>query len=229
MLLEAGADINATNVTGKTPLMFAVEHCNTQTVRFLANFIPPGEGINNELNASDADGQTALLYAMELGEDGLEIVEILVTAGADINIMNFKKKTPLHIACLNQSTKTVMMLLALNCQRRDSAFNLLEASAKDMIIGKLEADDKKARDEMEAQEKARKKKAAEGDTDSANDWGYKNRSPYGQWVDYIDKRDNSIFYYNKVSRQSQKDKPKDFVKDKKRIMKESTFGHAFYH
>lgn len=228
ILIENGADINATNLTGKTALMFAVEQQNDHAVKYLANYIPLADGEENELNAADADGQTALLYAMDLGDDGLNIVEILVNAGADINIMNFKKKTPLHIACLKQSTKQVLMLLALNCQRRNSAFDLLEGGAKEMIMGKLEAEDKKAREELEAQEKKRAKQAMEGGV-IANDWGYKNKSPYGQWVEYIEKRDNSIFYYNKVSRQSQKDKPKDFVKDKKKVIKESTFGHAFYH
>lgn len=222
LLLNSGADINVTNLTGKTPIMFAVEQCHTTCVRFLANIE------DNELNAVDADGQSALLMAMELGEDGLEIIEILVEAGADINVMNHKKKTPLHIACLGQNQKQVLMLLALNCQRRDSAFNLLEGTAKEMIMGKLEEEDRKAKEEIDRLEHARKKNEEEGAA-MQNDWGYKNKSPYGQWVEYVDKRDNSIFYYNRVSRQSQKDKPKDFIKDKKRVIKESTFGHAFYH
>lgn len=222
MLLNAGADVNCTNLTGKTPIMFAVEQCHTTCVRFLANIE------DNELNAVDADGQSALLMAMELGEDGLEIIEILVEAGADVNVMNHKKKTPLHIACLKQSQKQVLMLLALNCQRRDSAFNLLEGAARELIVGKLDEEDRQAKEELDRLEHARKKNAEEG-AETKNDWGYKNKSPYGQWVEYVDKRDSSMFYYNRVSRKSQKDKPKDFIKDKKRIIKESTFGHAFYH
>jgi len=222
LLINAGADINATNLTGRTATMFAVEQNHTTTVKYLSSVE------NNELNAIDADGQSALLMAMELGEGGLEIIEILVEAGADVNVMNHRKKNPLHIACLKQSQKQVLMLLALNCQRRDSAFNLLEGAAKAFIMGKLEDEERQAREELEKIEHARKKNAAEG-AELQNDWGYKDKSPYGQWVEYADKRDDSIFYYNRVSRQSQKDKPKDFIKDKKRIIKESTFGHAFYH
>ena len=92
----------------------------------------------------------------------------------------------------------------------------------------VEEEDRKAKEEIDRLEHARKKNEEEGAA-MQNDWGYKNKSPYGQWVEYVDKRDNSIFYYNRVSRQSQKDKPKDFIKDKKRVIKESTFGHAFYH
>ena len=133
-----------------------------------------------------------------------------------------------NIACLNQSQKQVFMLLELQCQRRDSAFNLLEGHARDAVFGRLEEEDRKAREEIERQDMARRKAAEEGE-ELTHSFGYKNKSPYGQWVEYIDKRDNSIFYYNKVSRASQKDKPKDFIKDKTRVVKESTFGHAFYH
>ena len=54
MLLKRGADINATNLTGRTPLMFAVECCNDLCVKFLANYE------DNELDATDADGQTGV-------------------------------------------------------------------------------------------------------------------------------------------------------------------------
>ena len=74
-----------------------------------------------------------------------------------------------------------------------------------------------------------RKKAEEEGLTIQHDAGYKNKSPFGQWVDYLDKRDGTVFYYNRVSRASQRDKPKDFIKDKKRIVKETTFGHAFYH
>ena len=222
LLLKKGADINATNLTGRTPLMFAVEAGHALCVKFLANYE------DNELNATDADGQTALLMAMEMGDDGIGMIESLVDAGADINMMNHKKKTPLHIACTNQSQKQVFMLLELNCQRRDSAFNLLEGTPRDAVYDRLEEEDKKAQAELERQDMARRKAAEEGE-ELSHSFGYKNKSPYGQWVEYIDKRDQSIFYYNKVSRASQKDKPKDFIKDKTRMVKESTFGHSFYH
>jgi ankyrin repeat protein len=94
LLLRRGADINATNLTGRTPLMFAVEGYHSKTVKFLANY---GDPDTNELNIADADGQTALLMAMDMGDDGLDMIETLVDAGADVNMMNHKKKTPLHI------------------------------------------------------------------------------------------------------------------------------------
>ena len=52
--------------------------------------------------------------AMEMGDDGIGMIETLVDAGADINMMNHKKKTPLHMACLNQSKKQVCMSLCVH-------------------------------------------------------------------------------------------------------------------
>ncbi len=52
LLLEHGADINAVNKTGRSPLMFAVEYMHIQTVKFIANHE------DAELNDVDADGRT---------------------------------------------------------------------------------------------------------------------------------------------------------------------------
>ncbi len=173
-------------------------------------------------------GQTALLLAMEHGDEGVNIIEALCDAGADINQMNFRKKTPLHIACMNQNHVQAMMLLGKKAQRRNSAFALLTGVAEEVVMGRIRDEDAAAQEALEELERKRKKAEAEGQVVQHN-LGYKNQSPFGMWVDYIDKRDNTIFYYNRVSRISQRDKPKDFTKDKKRIVKETTFGHAFYH
>jgi hypothetical protein len=79
----------------------------------------------------------------------------------------------------------------------------------------------------------------------------RNRNPWGQWVELNDKRGQGIFYYNtvdqifcnyipkncslsfcvkfEVSRLSQWEKPKDFKKDKKRVVKDVNYGLNFYH
>ena len=222
LLVAKGADINGTTITGRTPLMYAVELNHPGVVKMLAS------NVEVEINQMDVDGLTPLLIAMELGEDGLPLIEILVDCGADINMMNNRKKTPLHIACMNQNVEQVHLLLDKKANRRPSAFNLLEGVAKDNINQRIEREDAEAQAALEALQAEQKRLEEEGMT-VKHDHGYKNKSPFGQWVDYIDKRDNMVFYYNKVTRQSQKIKPKDFVKDKKRIVRETTFGHSFYH
>ena len=222
MLVSRGMDVNAVTITGRTPLMYAVELMHVAVVKYLANHH------EMELNIPDADGMTPLLLAMELGPEGLPIMEILLDAGSDVNLMNHRKKTPLHIACMNQSHEQAMILLDKKAQRRQSAIDLLEGIAKEVVVGRIEREDQEAAAAIAALEAERKRLEAEGLTVKHNT-GYKNKSPFGQWVDYIDKKDGSTFYYNKVSRLTARDKPKDFVKDKKRIVQEKSYGHHFYH
>jgi hypothetical protein len=165
---------------------------------------------------------------MAHGEEAVYVIEILLQSGADANQMNHNKRTPLHIACANQQAKQVHMLLNYKCHRRNSAFELLEGDAAKDIQQRILDEEAAAAAAVAKMEKERERLAKEGLIDTA-DAGYKNKNPFGQWVDYIDKRDGSTFYYNKVSRESRKEKPKDFKPDKKRITKETTFGHAFYH
>jgi len=221
-LSAAGADINAITVTGKTPLMYACEYLHEEAIAAMVK-LP-----KIQLNLADSDGQTALLIAMSHGEDALYVLETLLQAGVDGNQMNHKKRTPLHIACANQQAKQVHMLLNFKCHRRNSAFELLEGEAAKDIQKRIMDEERAAAESFAKQEKERERLAKEGLINTA-EAGYKNKDPYGQWVEFVDKRDGSSFYYNKVSRESRKDKPKDFKPDRKRIVKETTFGHSFYH
>jgi uncharacterized protein len=104
-LVAAGADINDTIVTGRTPLMLAVEFENDLTVKYLLT--KPGVHVN----VSDSDGNTALILACELGEFGVEIAKMLLQKKADPNCENRKKKSPLSIACKGQNLQLVHALL----------------------------------------------------------------------------------------------------------------------
>lgn len=104
-LVEAGADLNDTIITGRTPLMLAVECENDLTVKFLLS----KSAIH--VNATDADGNTALILAAELGEYGNKIAKMLLQKGADPNVENRKKRTPLTIACKDQNMELVNALL----------------------------------------------------------------------------------------------------------------------
>ena len=73
-----------------------------------------------------------------------------------------------NIACLNQSQKQVFMLLELQCQRRDSAFNLLEGHARDAVFGRLEEEDRKAREEIERQDVLKRSETDPNPVDVAN-------------------------------------------------------------
>ncbi|WP_246498802.1 ankyrin repeat domain-containing protein [Microvirga soli] len=94
MTLAHGADLNSTNRYGGTALIPAAERGHVDTVRTL---IEAGISVDHVNNL----GWTALLEAIILGAGGerhLQIVELLVKAGADINLADRDGVKPLHHA-----------------------------------------------------------------------------------------------------------------------------------
>src|SRR5687768_4294647 len=60
-------------------------------------------------NSADADGTAALHWAVEL--DDVEMTDLLIRAGADVNAVNRYGVPPLTLACINGSTAIVERLL----------------------------------------------------------------------------------------------------------------------
>ncbi len=87
-LAAAGADFNAANRFGVTPLMYAVLAGPGQVKTLLA------AGAN--VNAADDNGRTPLMLAAYEGK--LDVVKLLVQAGADVNARDAKGKTALGYA-----------------------------------------------------------------------------------------------------------------------------------
>ena len=77
--------------------MFAIERILNQ------------KGFEDIINQHDDDGKTPLSIAVE--NDDIEIVQMLVNAGADINVQNNNGDTPLNIAAAKQDRELVAMLL----------------------------------------------------------------------------------------------------------------------
>jgi ankyrin repeat protein len=122
MLIEAGADVNARDNTGETPLMYVVD------AEAAKELVEAGANIN----ARDNDGQTPLIHAVrgwkseairslnaadELGPWGvivaenwqLDTVKFLLQAGAETNAADHAGKTALMHA---RDTEVVKALLA---------------------------------------------------------------------------------------------------------------------
>ncbi|MDP0929925.1 ankyrin repeat domain-containing protein [Paracoccus onubensis] len=94
MTLAHGADLKSTNRYGGTALIPASERGHVETVKTL---IEAGSDINHVNNLH----WTALLEAIILGDDGSrhqQIVELLVKAGADVNLADGEGVTPLQHA-----------------------------------------------------------------------------------------------------------------------------------
>lgn len=64
---------------------------------------------------SNKDGDRAIHLAVNNGDS--EILKLLVDHGADFNSPNYKRSTPLTVACKNQDWQTVNLLLDLNVSK----------------------------------------------------------------------------------------------------------------
>ncbi|MFP4374136.1 MAG: ankyrin repeat domain-containing protein [Spirochaetaceae bacterium] len=84
-LIDNGADVNASDVFGRTPLHLAVSH--PEVVELL---LDAGAGVD----ARDQLSNTPLHRAVP----SLETVDALIRAGADVNARNTGGNTPLDIA-----------------------------------------------------------------------------------------------------------------------------------
>lgn len=94
LTISAGADVNARNRFDGTALIAASDRGNVEVVRELVKTPIDLDHVNRL-------GWTALLEAIILGDGHqahTEIVQLLVTAGADVNIADGNRVTPLQHA-----------------------------------------------------------------------------------------------------------------------------------
>ncbi len=104
LFIASGADIDAKNERGKTPLITCFEHGRKDIAEILIEH-------SANPNAADEYGNTVLFQAANCGDS--DFVELLIAAGADVNKVNAHNGTPLRCALHHSdSTEMVEMLLA---------------------------------------------------------------------------------------------------------------------
>jgi len=99
--LAAGADVNAKDDNGWTPLHEAAWHGRKEIVELL---IANGADVNPQ----DVNGWTPLHHAARNGHK--EIAELLIAKGADVDAKNEDGETPLDWAIRNEQTKIADLL-----------------------------------------------------------------------------------------------------------------------
>src|SRR5271154_3733169 len=76
--IQSGADVNAKDNNGYSPLMFAADHnSNTDVIKALIN-------AGADVNAKDNGGFTPLIFAASYNKNS-DMITILIKAGANVN------------------------------------------------------------------------------------------------------------------------------------------------
>ena len=144
-----GVDINATDVEGKTVLMYAIERGNKKIIEWLlirkAN-----------VNAKDIHGKTALMYAVYITQyvyaeeavlqsllsDTIFIIQSLLAAGADINATDIDGRTALMHARhpMYGTARIIQLLLAEGAKVNTDATLGLLSRDRDFYMFLLESE-----------------------------------------------------------------------------------------
>lgn len=103
--IEKGADIEAIDGQGNTPLLIAISKSTNEIIQLLIKN-------NANIEAKNQKGETALIRAASIGND--KIVQLLIENGADIETTDNNGNTPLLKATSNGKNETVQLLIEKN-------------------------------------------------------------------------------------------------------------------
>ncbi|KAF2072287.1 hypothetical protein CYY_006394 [Polysphondylium violaceum] len=144
LLSIAGVDINfRESKKGKTPLHFAVgfvhgEPSSNQRTEIVQYLLMSGsDDQKGDCNVLDFKGRSPLHIAVKQHQpDSPDLVEILLSCGADPSIYNHKGLYPLHISVKENNLRTVKSLLKhervdVNCKIESTKYSKLDNSFLD--------------------------------------------------------------------------------------------------
>ena len=102
LLLAAGADVNAADIRGDSPLFVSVQEGYGEISKMLID--------SGKIRKKDPDGGTELHKAVH--SKNTEYARLLLKAGFDVNAANSAGETPIHYAAASGDIECVKLLLA---------------------------------------------------------------------------------------------------------------------
>jgi ankyrin repeat protein len=127
-LIQEGANVNAVNNYGKTPLMLAVSNSNPEITRVLIKY-----GAN--VNSVDTAEWTPLIFAVSLNSNP-EVLQVLIENGADVNAVNKHGSTVLMKAAFKRnSNPDVLRVLIENGANINAVTELPPAKSRWVPFG----------------------------------------------------------------------------------------------
>ncbi|XP_078698733.1 transient receptor potential cation channel subfamily A member 1 homolog isoform X2 [Branchiostoma floridae x Branchiostoma belcheri] len=123
LLISAGANLRACEEELLTPLHFACQSGNLELAQMLFTAAEKLDGwvtISQMVTDQDNDENTCLHMAVDNGH--LELVQLCLEKGADVNRPRTNFATPLHLACVSGNLDIVKLLLEHNA--RSNALNI---------------------------------------------------------------------------------------------------------
>ncbi|MBN2433522.1 MAG: ankyrin repeat domain-containing protein [Acidobacteria bacterium] len=127
LLIENGADVNATALKGTMPLMYAAQSGNLIVIKMLLDH-------GAEVNAQTENGATALMAAAAYGQ--LPAARLLVAHGADYTMEDEKGRTAYSYAATTQGWREglAVSLMDRGAERAEVAAYLYSLKVEDLNI-----------------------------------------------------------------------------------------------
>ena len=110
-LIAGGADVNAKNEVGFTPLSMGINMQGERIKEVAELLIDAGANVNARGGPKGREGRAPLHWATFSIHKGSEIVRLLVDRGANLNLTAEEGWTPLHFAVNNENLEAVRLLI----------------------------------------------------------------------------------------------------------------------